>query len=74
MSKKRNFLFSRMNYKILFISLFLLCVGFILMTGGGSDNFIDFNPEIFSIRRITMAPIMIIIGYIGVVVSIFYND
>ena len=74
MSEKQNFLFGSNNYKILFISLLLLCIGFIFMTGGGSDNLIDFNPEIFSIRRITIAPIIIIIGYIGVVVSIFYHD
>ena len=34
----------------------------------------DFNPDIFSFRRIKLAPIIILVGYIGMIVSIFYND
>ena len=71
---KPIFTFDKKNYIILLISLSIICLGFILMTGGGSVNSIDFNPDIFSLRRITVAPITIIIGYIGVIVSIFYND
>tara|TARA_B110000444_G_C18771301_1_gene562671 strand:+ start:295 stop:429 length:135 start_codon:yes stop_codon:yes gene_type:complete len=44
------------------------------MIGGESVNNVDFNPEIFSFRRITIAPITIIIGYIGIIIAIFYND
>ena len=71
---KPIFLFTRMNYIILLFSLFLLLIGFICMTGGGGENDFDFNPEIFSARRIILAPIIIIAGYIGMVFSIFYND
>ena len=74
MNKKPNFLFGRNNYRVLLISLVLLCLGFVLMIGGGSDNLTDFNPEIFGPRRIIIAPIIIIISYIGVMLSIFYND
>ncbi len=74
MNKKPNFLFGRNNYRVLLISLGLLCLGFVLMIGGGSNNLTDFNPEIFASRRIIIAPIIIIISYIGVMVSIFYND
>jgi len=52
----------------------LLCLGFILMIGGGAPNTHDFNPEIFSAQRIVIAPIIIIVGYIGMIISIFYND
>ncbi len=43
------------------------------MIGGGGLGATDFNPEIFSPRRIIIAPIVVIIGYIGMVFSIFYN-
>ena len=71
---KQFFLFNKNNYKILLISLFLLCLGFILMIGGGGENNFDYNPAIFSSQRIVLAPIVIIIGYIGMVFAIFYND
>ena len=70
----QSFLFKKNNYKILLISLFLLCLGFVLMIGGGGENDFDYNPDIFSSQRIVLAPIVIIIGYIGMVFSIFYND
>jgi len=44
------------------------------MIGGGGVGDSDFNPEIFSSQRIIIAPIVVIIGYIGMVFSIFYND
>jgi len=74
MNKKPNFLFGRNNYRVLLISLALLCLGFVLMIGGWSNNLTEFNPEIFAPRRIIIAPIIIIISYIGVMLSIFYND
>ena len=74
MQKKPRFLFNQKNYIIFFISLILICVGFILMIGGGAINNIVFNPEIFSFQRIVLAPIVIILGYIGMILSIFYND
>ena len=43
------------------------------MIGGGASSEHDFNPSIFSAQRIIIAPIMIIIGYIGMIISIFYN-
>lgn len=73
-NNKHHFLFTKNNYKILGISIFLLFLGFILMIGGGGENDFDFNPEIFSSQRIILAPIIIIIGYIGMVFAIFYND
>ena len=43
------------------------------MIGGGSNNEYDFNPEIFSKTRIIVSPILIIIGYLGLGLSIFYD-
>tara|TARA_Y100000994_G_scaffold214335_1_gene190075 strand:+ start:230 stop:364 length:135 start_codon:yes stop_codon:yes gene_type:complete len=44
------------------------------MIGGGGITDFDFNEEIFSSRRIVIAPIIVIIGYIGLGFAIFYND
>ena len=74
MSKKNEFLFNKFNYFILVLSLLLVCLGFILMIGGGGVTETDFNPDIFSKQRIVYAPIIIIIGYIGMIFSIFYHD
>ena len=74
MDQTSQFIFNKKNYIIFIVSLIFICVGFILMIGGESVNNVDFNPEIFSFRRITIAPITIIIGYIGIILAIFYND
>jgi len=74
MKQQPKFIFNTRNYIIFISSIILIVVGFILMTGGGSIDNVQFNPEIFSLRRITIAPITIIAGYIGIIISIFYND
>lgn len=58
--------FSKENYYIILAGIGLLLIGYLLMIGGGSDNPKEFNPEIFSARRITVAPITLLIGF-GVV-------
>lgn len=62
--------FGKENY--LFIGVgFLLCViGYMLMVGGGSDDPTIYNPEIFSFRRITLSPVIIIAGFIVVIYGI----
>lgn len=57
-------IFQKKQYVRLVLTLSLLILGFILMSGGGSDNPNVFNEEIFSFRRITLAPILIIGSYI----------
>ena len=74
MEKENKFLFTKNNYTIFIISFLLLCAGFILMIGGGGVGDADFNPAIFSKQRIVIAPIVILVGYFGMVISIFYND
>ena len=46
------------------IGLFFIAVGFILMSGGGSDDPNIFNEEIYSFRRIRLAPILVVTGFI----------
>ena len=73
MAEEKSFLFNKFNYYIFLASLLIIVIGFILMIGGGGSNEYDFNPEIFSKTRIIISPILIIIGYIGLGLSIFYD-
>ncbi|RDY59512.1 DUF3098 domain-containing protein [Flagellimonas nanhaiensis] len=57
-----EFLFQKKNYIFLFIGLALIALGFILMSGGGSDDPNVFNPDIYNFRRIRLAPTLVLIG------------
>ncbi|WP_142784224.1 DUF3098 domain-containing protein [Changchengzhania lutea] len=70
---KSIFVFGRKNYKFMFIGLACIALGFILMSGGGSDDPNVFNPDIFSFRRIRLAPMMILIGFGIQVYAILLN-
>ncbi len=58
------FPFHKENYKFLFLGLVLLALGFILMIGGGSDNPDVFNKSIFDTQRLTIAPLLLIAGFV----------
>jgi hypothetical protein len=45
------------------VGVVVIIIGFLLMTGGGSDDPNVFNPEMFSFRRITLAPIVVLLGF-----------
>ena len=60
---KQEFLFEKVNYKILLIGIAVIALGFILMSGGGSDNPAVFNEDVFSFRRIRLAPTTVLIGF-----------
>jgi hypothetical protein len=60
---KGVFIFGKKNYKFMFIGLACIAIGFILMSGGGSDDPNVFNPEIFNFRRIRLAPMLILMGF-----------
>lgn len=72
MNKEREdeFAFGKENYKWLIIGVAVIIIGNLLMIGGGSDDPNVFNPEIFSPQRITIAPIVILIGFATVLVAI----
>jgi cell division protein FtsL len=69
--QKPEFLFDKANYKFLLIGIVVIAVGFILMAGGGSDDPKVFNEDIFSFRRIRLAPTVVLIGFAITVYSIF---
>jgi len=61
-SNKESFALGKENYKLLIIGFGIIIFGFLLMIGGGSDDPKVFNPEIFSFRRITLAPLVVLAG------------
>lgn len=73
-NNKEEFLFGKANYIILLVGLLLIAIGFILMSGGGSDDPNVFNEDIFSFRRIRLAPTIVLAGFGVVIYSIFKKD
>jgi hypothetical protein len=70
---KSLFLFNRMNFYIMIAGLILITIGFFLMIGGGSDDPSVFNEDIFNARRLTLAPILLLLGYGLQIIAIFYK-
>ena len=70
---KNDFIFGKKNYKFMLIGLGFIALGFILMSGGGSDDPNVFDPSIFSWRRIRLAPTLVLIGFGIQVYAILLN-
>jgi hypothetical protein len=69
-----KFMFDQMNYIIMFVGLVVLVIGFMTMIGGSpSDPNVFDKAEKYSTRRITIAPMLIILGFFIEVVAIFYR-
>lgn len=65
--------FGKLNYFIMVGGLVLIGLGFMLMSGGQSESRDVFNPEVFSTTRITIAPILVLLGLGVVGFSIFFK-
>lgn len=61
--KNNEFLFDKGNYKLLIIGIVVITFGFVLMSGGGSDDPAVFSEAIFNFRRIRLAPTVVLIGF-----------
>ena len=70
--KKDIYKFGKFNNRLLLIGLGFLVLGFLLMIGGGSDNPKIFSPAIFDFQRLTLAPILLTIGYMIEIYAIMY--
>ena len=70
----RASMFDRSNYTWMLIGAAVMVVGFLLMAGGRSTDPNVFNPdEVYSTTRITIAPILILLGLAIEVFALFYN-
>ncbi|MEL0308541.1 MAG: DUF3098 domain-containing protein [Flavobacteriaceae bacterium] len=66
-------LLEKRNYQIIIAGIILIALGFILMSGGRSDDPEVFNPEIYNFRRIRLAPTLIIVGLALQAYAILYR-
>ena len=76
MKNKKEFIFSKKNYRLMLIGMGVIVLGFILMIGGGSKDPDVFNPDLFNFRRIRLAPALVLIGFgieISAILSSFEN-
>ena len=67
---KEQMILPAKNLKVMLIGVAIIIVGFLLMTGGGSNDPTVFNAEMFSFRRITLAPIVVLAGFVVIAFSI----
>jgi len=65
--------FGKQNFIIVLIGLALIALGFILMIGGGSTDPDVFNEQMFNFRRLTLAPILVLAGFVVEIVAIFWK-
>jgi len=72
-NKNSKFAFTKQNYILLGVGVLFIIIGFFLMQGGGSEDPNNFNEDIFGFRRITLAPICIIGGFIINIFAILYS-
>lgn len=68
--KDDSFALVRENYKLMIIGLVIIVIGFLLMVGGGSEDPNIFNYEVFNFRRITLAPLVALFGFLFIIYAI----
>ena len=71
-SGKKAMAFRKINYILLIIGFVIIIVGFLLMVGGSSSTE-AFEPDIFSVRRTKVAPMVCLFGFLFMVVAILYH-
>ena len=72
-NKGFQFAFGKINYILMGAGLLLLALGYILLSGGGSDDPNVFNPAMFDTRRLYVAPILIVLGFVVEIVAIMFK-
>ncbi len=70
---KKDFAFGRMNFILLAISMAIVIIGFILMSGDSSSA-TAYNPDIFSARRIKVAPVVCFVGFVSMIYAVIYKS
>lgn len=69
MSDKQKFAFDKVNFILLAIGMVIIIIGFLLMTGPASSE-TAFEPDIFSVRRIKVAPVVCLFGFIFMIYAV----
>ena len=72
-NNKMGFAFSTINYIIMGVGLVLLALGYILLSGGGSDDPNVFNPAMFDTQRLVVSPILIVLGFVVEIIAIMIS-
>ena len=68
---KKGLALEKINFILMGISVALIVVGFFLMSGSATVQ--DFNPDIFSFRRIKLAPMVTLAGFLLMIVAVIWN-
>ena len=71
--EKKKLLFGKRNYRLMILGLVFITLGFVLMSGGGSDDPNVFNDEIYNFRRIRLAPFLVVFGFVIEAYAIMKN-
>lgn len=71
---EKDYLFNKKRYRFLILSILIIAIGFVLMSGGDSTDPDIFNNEIYNFRRIRLAPLMVVLGFVLCIFSILYKD
>lgn len=66
---KRNFAFDKVNFILLAVGMAIVIIGFVLMSGSGSSDTV-YNPDIFSVRRIKVAPVVCLVGFVSMIYAV----
>ena len=70
---KKDFAFGRMNYILLAVGMAVVIIGFLLMSGSGSTD-TAYDPDIFSARRIKVAPVVCLLGFVSMIYAVVYRS
>jgi hypothetical protein len=69
MMDKKDFAFDKMNYLLLVVGMIIVVIGFLLMTGPASTE-TGFEPDIFSARRVKVAPVVCLFGFVSMIYAV----
>lgn len=72
-NNKLQLAFGKINYILMAAGIVILALGYIMLAGGGSDDPNVFNPAMFDSRRLVVAPILIVLGFVVEIVAIMYK-
>ena len=65
--------FGKQNYQLFIGGIVLIILGYLLMIGGGSEDPNVFNPAIFDAQRITIAPMVCLLGFVVIIVAVMWR-